>query len=90
MLHNALVEIRFFVGDGQIPRAFDLANAFHNLPDVIWSDQFSMKAFLAALAHYCMKWPKPFMFDYLERFRIVQTLGETSEAPRSARVRRQI
>ena len=48
LLHHALVEIRLLAGAGKAAQAADLADAFHNLPKAMWSEEFSLELFRGA------------------------------------------
>ncbi len=66
MLHHALVDIRALAGSGHGEQASDLADAFHNLPQEIWCDYFSISYFRTAfLIPYYRKWPHPRPHDYI-------------------------
>ena len=57
MLHLALVDLRLLSGTGKIEQAHDLADTFHNLPQEMWQDYFSISFFREAfLAPYAAKW----------------------------------
>ena len=66
MLHHALVEIRMLGGGGHGEQASDLADAFHNLPQEIWRNYFSISHFRQAfLVPYYRKWPDRRPYDYI-------------------------
>jgi len=66
MLHHALVDIRMLAGAGHGEQASDLADAFHNLPQEIWCDYFSISHFREAfLVPYYRKWPDRRPRDYV-------------------------
>jgi hypothetical protein len=57
MLHLALVDIRMLAASGHGEQASDLADAFHNLPQEIWREYFSISFFREAfLTPYARKW----------------------------------
>jgi hypothetical protein len=65
MLHHALVDIRNLAGSGHGEHASDLADAFHNLPQEIWQESFSISHFRNAfLAPYLRKWKGYSFRDY--------------------------
>jgi hypothetical protein len=66
MLHFALSDIRQLGYTGNAAQAADLADAFHNLPQEIWADYFSISFFREAfLVPYYRKWPTRGPYDYL-------------------------
>jgi hypothetical protein len=66
MLHLALIQIRMLAGAGHGAQASDLADAFHNLPQEIWSRDFSISFFREAfLVPYYRKWPDRKPYDYV-------------------------
>ena len=76
MLHHALVEIRYLTGAGRSEQASDLADAFHNLPDDIWHEWFSLSHFRDAyLGAYYQKWPLVLAQDYRLLLSEVEDLG---------------
>src|SRR4030095_897424 len=66
MLFNALLEIRAFGSEGKAQQAADLADAFHNLPIYLWSDQFSMSLFRKFLEEYQQRYLESGGFDYIK------------------------
>lgn len=76
MLHHALVDIRALAGAGHGEQASDLADAFHNLPQEIWRDDFSVSVFRDAfLVPYYRKWPERRFRDYLALLDEAERLG---------------
>jgi hypothetical protein len=76
MLHHALVEIRALAADGRGERASDLADAFHNLPQEMWCDYFSLRYFRESfLGPYCEKWPDMLVCNYRALLKEVERLG---------------
>lgn len=58
MMGQAFIEIRFLCRGGKCEQAADLADAFHNLPGGIWSDDFSLEFFYDVyLGEYQRKYP---------------------------------
>jgi len=75
MLGYALTEIRARTGDGQSLRAADLADVFHNLPNEMWCDYFSISFFRESfLKPYYRKWPVEHPFDYMQMLDEVEKL----------------
>jgi hypothetical protein len=66
MLFNALVEIRGLGSEGKARQAADLADAFHNLPAYLWSDEFSLSVFRHFLEAYQQRYPERMGFDYVK------------------------
>jgi len=56
MLHLALLEVRALGLEGEAAQAADLADAFHNLPSHLWSDDFSFAFFRKFLEAYDQKY----------------------------------
>src|SRR5262245_47191195 len=66
ILFNALLEIRALCWEGKSEQAADVANAFHNLPIYLWSDQFSLSLFRRFLEEYQQKYQEVGCFNYVE------------------------
>ena len=66
MLFNALLEIRGLGSEGKAQQAADLADAFHNLPVYLWSDEFSLSIFREFLEGYQRLYPERGCFDYVK------------------------
>jgi hypothetical protein len=59
MLYYALLEMRLLGWEGKSAQAADLADAFHNLPQGMWSDSFSLRSFRDSfLLAYQQKYPE--------------------------------
>jgi hypothetical protein len=59
MLSFAIIEIRLLGYEGKSEQAADLADAFHNLPLDMWSDNFSLSFFRDCfLKAYQEKYPQ--------------------------------
>ncbi len=65
MLYMALLEIRLSGWDGDADKAADIADAFHNIPPLLFGKTFSFDYFRKCLESYRRKHPEP-GFDYLE------------------------
>lgn len=65
MLTCALVEIRALGYQGRLEQATDLADAFHNLPAHLWSEDFSFSFFRLFLQSYQQKYPEEVTFNYI-------------------------
>ena len=57
MLYHALLEIRILGWEGKAQQSADLADAFHNLPTMLWSENFSFKIFRVFLKYYDETYP---------------------------------
>lgn len=66
MLFNALIEIRILGWQGKAEQAADLADAFHNLPIYIWSEDFSLDFFRKFLESYQKKHKNQLFYNYLK------------------------
>jgi len=76
MLHHALVDIRMLAVSGNAEQASDLADAFHNLPQEIWRDYFSISSFREAfLLPYHKKWRDQHVRDYIAMLDEIERLG---------------
>ena len=76
MLHHAFVDIRMLTASGHGEQASDLADAFHNLPQEIWCDYFSISFFREAfLLPYYRKWQDRRPRDYVALLDKVEKLG---------------
>lgn len=68
---RALVEIRQLAWMGMAQRAADLADAIHNIPAYLDSDQFDVEVAKGFVVAYYKKYPRPLdgtLFDYLAFF----------------------
>lgn len=66
MMHMAFVEMRLLGWGGKAEQAADLADAFHNLPTDIWSEDFSLQFFRDSfLGVYQRKYPVGRTRDYV-------------------------
>lgn len=72
MLATALTEIRALGRDGKHGQATALADAFHNLPIVMWTAHFSPKQFRQTLEDYHQSFPGSGYFDYVQQLREVE------------------
>lgn len=58
MMWRAFIEIRLLGYQGKSQQIADLADAFHNLPELIYSENFSLKYFRFFLESFHQKYPK--------------------------------
>jgi hypothetical protein len=66
MPFNALLEIRGLGNEGKAEQAADVADAFHNLPVYLWSDQFSLSVFRSFLEEYEQKYQEVGCYNYVK------------------------
>ena len=66
LLFNALLEIRGLGNEGKAEQAADVADAFHNLPVYLWSDQFSLSIFRSFLEEYQQKYQEVGCYNYVK------------------------
>lgn len=52
--------------EGKAEQAADIADAFHNLPIYLWSDQFSLSFFRKFLEAYQQKYQEVECYNYVE------------------------
>ena len=79
MMHAAFVEIRS-LGATKTAQAADLADAFHNLPNDLWWDEFSLVFFRDAfLGPYHTKYPRSGgFFDYMSMVNEIIAMDDQS------------
>jgi len=65
LAYLAFLEIRILGREGKAAQAADLADAFHNLPLLLWRPEFSMTCQRAAFSRYHAKYGVRDGFDYL-------------------------
>lgn len=68
MIHLAILEIRILGWNGKAAQAAALADAFHNVPNMMWSEDFSLNSFRNFLKSYQQQFPESKGFDYLKMF----------------------
>ena len=66
LIYHALLKIRVLGWSGKSEQAADLADAFHNLPVMLWSEDFSLDYFRKYLESYQQKYPDDKGTDYLK------------------------
>ncbi|HEY0172570.1 MAG TPA: hypothetical protein VGB98_16225 [Pyrinomonadaceae bacterium] len=67
LLYRALLDLRLLCLRGQAQQAADLADAFHELPALLWSETFSPALFRKYLEGYEQKYPGA-DFKYVSMF----------------------
>lgn len=71
MMYRAFLEIRILGWNGKAGQAAALADAFHNVPNMMWSENFSLTFFKNFLENYQQQFPEgdginfPKVFDNL-------------------------
>jgi hypothetical protein len=66
MMYYAFLELRHLGSTGKSGQAHDLADAFHNLPKGMWTEEFSLEFFRDAfLSVYQTKYPGQRVRDYV-------------------------
>jgi hypothetical protein len=65
MLFMALCELKNLSCEKRTQQATDLADVFHNLPNGMWHDSFSLTYFRESLENYRHKYPGNLSIDYL-------------------------
>ena len=77
LLHHSLGEIRLLPGAGKAAQAADLADAFHNLPKAMWSEEFSLEFFRDAfLKAYQKQYAERQGLDYVARINEMLAQGQ--------------
>jgi hypothetical protein len=64
----AFINVRALVLDGQPQQAKDVAEAFHNIPLLMHTDDFSSKAFHDSLERYQQKYSGKASYNYLQEW----------------------
>ena len=67
-MYVAFCDLRALALDGQTQQAKDLAEAFHNIPLLMHTRDFSFKAFRDLLEIYQRKHEGQLRFDYLQEW----------------------
>ena len=80
LLFNALLEIRLLGWNGEAQQAADLADAFHNLPAYLWSEEFSIAVFRNFLEGYQERYGGKAHFNYLK---LLDDIYPNDECPAS-------
>lgn len=68
MIYRAFLEIRILGWNGKTEQAAALADAFHNVPNMMWSEDFSLFFFRNFLESYQQRFPEHEKFDFLKMF----------------------
>lgn len=73
LMYLAFVDVRALILDGQPQQAKDLAEAFHNIPLLMHTADFSFAAFRDFLESYQKKHQAHLRFDYLQEWEKLNT-----------------
>lgn len=69
LMNLAFCDVRgLTIKPDRFQQAHDLADAFHNLPLLMYRDDFSLKFFLEFLKHYQTKYEGRLTIDYLKEW----------------------
>lgn len=68
MIYRALLDIRILGWDGKASQAAALADAFHNVPSMMWSKDFSLNSFRNFLEGYHQEFPESEGINYPKMF----------------------
>lgn len=68
LMYLAFCDLRALAKDGRAEQAKDLAEAFHNVPLLMNTSNFSFKMFWRLLEHYQQKYEGTAYFNYLREW----------------------
>jgi hypothetical protein len=68
LMYLAFVDMRALVLHGNPQQAKDVAEAFHNIPLLMYTDDFSFKVFQGFLQNYQQKYSEKARFNYLQEW----------------------
>ena len=68
LVYLAFCDLRALAREGLAQQAKDLAEAFHNIPLLMYTSEFSFKAFRDFLARYQQRYSGNLRFDYLKEW----------------------
>ena len=68
LMYVAFCDLRALALDGQTQQPKDLAEAFHNIPLLMHTGDFSFKTFRDFLEHYQQKYADKARYDYLQEW----------------------
>lgn len=68
LMYLAFVDLRTLLLNGQPQQAKDLTDAFHNIPLLMHTSNFSFKAFSSFLERYQQKYAGNARFNYLQEW----------------------
>jgi hypothetical protein len=73
LMYVAFCDLRALALDGQTRQVKDLAEAFHNIPLLMHTSDFSFKAFQDFLEHYQQKYADKARYNYLQEWKKLNT-----------------
>ena len=76
LIYLAFVDVRALILDGQPQQAKDLAEAFHNVPLLMHTGDFSFKAFRGFLGSYQQKYTNKARYNYLQEWEKLNTAAQ--------------
>ena len=68
LMYVAFCDLRALALDGQTQQPKDLAEAFHNIPLLMHTGDFSFKTFRDFLEHYQQKYADKARYNYLQEW----------------------
>lgn len=68
MIYRAFLEIRLLGWEEKAEQAASLADAFHNVPAMMWSEDFSLNTFRSYLQGYQEKYPENERLNFVKMF----------------------
>ncbi|MGH7951321.1 MAG: hypothetical protein ACREFE_05310 [Limisphaerales bacterium] len=76
LMYVAFCDLRALALDGKIQQAKDLAEAFHNIPLLMHTGDFSFKAFQDFLERYQQKYADKARYNYLQEWEKLNTAAQ--------------
>ena len=76
LMYVAFCDLRALALDGKIQQAKDLAEAFHNIPLLMHTNDFSFKAFQDFLERYQQKYVDKARYNYLQEWEKSNTAAQ--------------
>ncbi len=76
LMYMAFCDLRALALDGRVQQAKDLAEAFHNIPLLMHTTDFSFSAFQEFLNNYQRKHQGHLRFDYLQEWEKLNTAAQ--------------
>jgi hypothetical protein len=74
LMYVAFCDLRALALDGQTQQVKDLAEAFHNVPLLMHTGDFSFKAFRDFLERYQQKYADKARYNYLQEWEILNAI----------------
>ena len=73
LMYLAFCDLRKLAREGRAEQARDLAEAFHNIPLLMHTNEFSFTAFREFLERYQHKYEGKLLFDYFQEWEKLNT-----------------